>query len=230
MKNKGKILGITLGALAALSIGTVGFASWIVAYSTPGTSSDITVKVANVTEKTIAISDIVVTDAKIVLDDVTTDTSGNIVYNNTDALGGEDLSFSFTWKVTCATGSISSASVGAYITYGSSSKLGEFVTNNYLIQPVSTNSASTTTLLDTGLTANAYSKQHDENIVTTVTNSGNEYSCSTTVTFGWGSAFSYSNPGLFDDTLEHTTTALEALKAMQSADTSLTVTLVPTIA
>lgn len=230
MKNKGKVIGITVGALAALSLGTVGFASWVVAYSTPGTSSDITVNVANVSEKTIAISDIVVTDAKITLDDKTTDTTGNIVYNSADSLGGEDLSFTFTWKVTCATGSVATASVGAYVTYGAGSKLGEFVTSNYIIQPISTNSAATTSILATGLSAASYSQNHDENIVTTVTGDAGVYSCTTTVTLGWGELFSYKNPGLFDDTTEHTNTALTALKAMAGGNTSLTVTLVPTIA
>lgn len=241
--NKGKIIGIACASLAAVSLVGVGFSSWVISTRNEATTDNVSVTVANTSDKRIAISDAKVSDddKSINFDCKNTDKTGDIQYSG--ETGGEDLHFTITYNVTLGADLADGEYKGiqAYYTMGtdsgdskSNTTFTELMGKNYFTMPISNSKDSPTEIANaTTTTSGESSVSPTDKVVTKITNfKDNVISYTSTFNLSWGSYFNGANPG---ECLEGTNTAkrtvndvINALKELYSASSAtFTVTLAP---
>lgn len=162
----------------------------------------------------------------------TDDTTGPIVYG-AESGGGEDLSFSVTYRVEIAP-NVTTGTVTAALAFNASTTKETAYTTaetaNHFIAPLTIDAAGSTILNATSstLTNNAISKTvntSSETVVTSVvsnytgekTNSTyTAFTVTTTFTYYWGSRFNYLNPAEYA-TNENLSTVVSDLATLQNA-------------
>lgn len=222
---KGAIVGIALGAVA---LSGVAFSAWILSGQTPDTANNISVSVGSVKDHRLKISGATVqSNDNLVFDCNATDTSGPIIYDSSDNLGGEKMSFTVTFYIEGAlvNGEWApyfngfSVSLGYMNADGNASMsagnegMASAITSNWIVPPVTIGDeegASITTLpsvSEGSIGSEAVSPDSNVNLKAVYEKAANDgsYSSSTdvkvtlTVIFTWGTAFSNTNPGDFAD-------------------------------
>ena len=94
---KTKIITCSLLGLASVSLFSVAFSAFIVTNDQlTATSENLTVTVGDVSNKSITLSKITITDGKIAFEPKDNDTTGPIIYDGKNA---EDLTFSFSFTI-----------------------------------------------------------------------------------------------------------------------------------
>lgn len=233
--NKGKLLGAVAASLSAVSLMGVGFASWVIKGTTPGTTGDISVTVANIEDNRIIVEN-ARADGNLVFDAAEGDTSGNIQTKPGSAV--PVLNFKVVYTVKLGKG-LSDFNIKAKWTLGTetaSVALGTAITNHYLASPLKTEDVLVSTKDGYGTaytpgannttSTNIYSKS---NLIPDV-DGFSAYSVETVFHFAWDSKTGNMNPSYYDDTTEHTTAALEALNGLKAANgAKFTITLTPSV-
>ena len=224
LRNKKTII-LSLCALAAISLGTVGFAAWTI------TAGDATPKTSNIAVTT---DDLI--DKRLTLSDITVD-DGNVNFTaNTDELGTitgdgtEDLSFKISFTISSGNAALNtivdSVKVGFYDLTPGSTKLSTIIPA-YILSPIAKADKTILTSAPTGtsddgvvevlagttlgsnvgdtnvLYSTRYSDVTSEKPAYTYSVSGtNEQKTTATVSitfnFLWSDVFDYENPVLID--------------------------------
>ena len=240
---KGAIVGIALGAVA---LSGVAFSAWILSGQTPATVNNISVSVGAVEDHRLKISGAEVTGG-LVFDCDASDTSGPIIYDSSDLLGGEKLYFTVTFYIEGAleNGQFAHYFNGFSVSLGfmsgldsANSEMSTAISASWIVPPVTidgpavdisslpsiSNSSIDSTPVSSGTLSAVYSAAdgtHDAQSDVKVT---------LTVTFSWGSAFGGSNPGEFanedmeDSELESIMSALNSLHGASGAGLNVTLT------
>lgn len=218
---KGAIVGIALGAVA---LSGVAFSAWILTGQTPATVNNISVSVGSVKDHRLKISGAEVTGG-LVFDCDASDTSGPIIYDSSDKLGGEKMSFTVTFYIEGAleNGEFAGYFGGFQITLGymdaegnatmsaANEEMAAAITSNWIVSPVTIGDSTGATISslpsvsDGSIGSEAVSPEDNVNLKATYEKAADDgtYSSATdvkvtlTVTFSWGSAFSSVNPGEF---------------------------------
>jgi hypothetical protein len=221
---KTKIIAFSIVGAAALSLIGAGAAAWIIATVSAGATNPFTINVGEVTDQSVAINNITITDAAIRFDAEQGDTTGPIVADGV-AADAPSLDFAFSYDVT------NYAHVNAInAKWTVSNELQTAITNNYLVAPLSTTDAaigipaklpSEATYYDGGTTVKTDFK---EKLV--VTHSGTSAHIVATYQFAWGTAFNGQNPSVYatDANLADVRTALNTLYAANSQTFTITLT------
>jgi len=233
--NKGKLIGIVAASLSAVSLMGVGFASWIINGTTPNTTDEISVTVADIEDDRIFVEG-AQADGKLVFEAARGDTDGTI--QTKPESSAPVLSFKVGYTVKLGKG-LSDFNINAKWTLGTdtaSTALGTAITNGYLASPLSTTDTlvSTSTGHGSVYTDDTDNKTHT-NIYSKSTkgedaNGFSVYSVETVFHFAWGAKTETKNPSYFDDSNKHVTTALEALNGLKAANgAKFTISLTPSV-
>lgn len=218
---KTKVVTFSILGVAALSLIGAGAAAWIIASITPATTGSFTVTAGNVTDQSVAISNINITDSTIVFDAEAGDTTGPIVSDGTTT---PSLDFAFTFQVSYPN---HCSAINAKWTIDSA--LQTALTNNYLVGPLSTSDVAIG--LPSGLTAGTYydgsttvKTDFKEKLVSAI--NGDTATITATYQFAWGSAFGGQNPSVYatDANLATVRTALETLHNADNKTFNITLT------
>lgn len=233
--NKGKLIGVVAASLSAVSLMGVGFASWVIKGTTPGTTGDISVTVANIEDNRIFVEG-ARADGNLVFEAAKGDTLGDIQTKPESPV--PVLNFKVVYTVKLGKG-LSDFNINAKWTLGNdtaSAALGTAITNNYLASPLSTSDTPVSTSVGYGT---VYSDDADNKTHTNIyskstkgsdANGFSVYSVDTVFHFAWGTKTETKNPSYFDNTTEQTTAALEALNGLKAANgAKFTITLTPSV-
>lgn len=226
MINKKRTGFIVLG-LAALSLGTIGFSSWIINGITGGASSEVNVTVGDVEDRRLTIDNLNKTDTDLSFD-VAPKTVGGGVIEAGDVVGAkEDLSFAFSfdlWGTSQANFKAAIEGKGFKVTFASD-ELSSLVSSKAICSPITIGAAShhekaiTTfgevTDKEVNYEAGDTSAVRLKYSMTEINVSGKYgFNVSMTYNFTWGEAFNFENPvqlTAIDDDAEAALDALEAL-------------------
>ena len=221
LRNKKTII-LSLCALAAISLGTVGFAAWTITAgdATPKTSN-ITVTTDDLIDKRLTLSDITV-DEGIVNFTANEDTSGTIT-----GTGTEDLSFKISFTISSGNAALNtivdSVKVGFYDLTTGDTKLSTIIPT-YILSPIAKADKTILTSAPTGASddgvvevldgatlgtnvgdtnvfySTRYSDVTSEKPAYTYSVSGTNEKKTVSITFNflWSSVFNYDNPVLID--------------------------------
>ena len=221
LRNKKTII-LSLCALAAISLGTVGFAAWTITAgdATPKTRN-ITVTTDDLIDKRLTLSDINV-DEGIVKFAANTDTSGTIT-----GTGTEDLSFTISFTISSGNAAlddiVDSVKVGFYDLTTGNTKLNTIIPT-YILSPIAKTDKTILTSEPTGASDDGvvevldgatlgtnvegtnvlyntrYSDVPSEKPAYTYSVSGTNEQKTVSITFNflWSSVFNYENPVLID--------------------------------
>ncbi len=219
---KGAIVGIALGAVA---LSGVAFSAWILSGQEGQKVENISVSVGSVEDHRLKISGAQVTGGGLVFDCDASDTSGPIIYDSSDGLGGENLSFTVTFYIE---GALENGQFANYFN-GFSVKLGYMsaeslnsqdaamsnaIASNWIVPPVAIDNTtsieinSVPTISEGTIASSAVTPSGSatlsavySNVTEEETSSGYEVASDVkvtlTVTFSWGSEFGSTNPGEF---------------------------------
>lgn len=222
---KGAIVAIALGAVA---LSGVAFSAWILSGQTPDTADNISVSVGTVEDHRLKISGATVApNDNLVFDCNASDTSGPIIYDSSDNLGGEKMNFTVTFYIE---GALVNGQWAPYFN-GFSVKLGymsegslnsqdagmsKAISASWIVPPVAIDN-STTVNVTTSTLPTISGSTIDSTPVTgengatlsavysAVTGDDEGYDSTSdvkvtlTVTFAWGSDFNTTNPGAYAD-------------------------------
>lgn len=235
MINKKRTGFIVLG-LAALSLGTIGFSSWIINGITGGASSEVNVTVGDVEDRRLTIDNLNKTDKDLSFD-VAPKTVGGGVIEAGDVVGAkEDLSFAFSfdlWGTSQANFKAAIEGKGFKVTF-TSDELSDLVSSKAICSPIAidgiehhedaiTNFAAATDQPD-----NYEAGEGDTSAVrlkysmTEINVSGKYgFNVSMTYSFTWGEAFDFENPVYLTAIDGDAKTALDALKALNDKDSMI---------
>lgn len=253
---KGAIVGIALGAVA---LSGVAFSAWILTGQTPATENNISVSVGSVKDHRLKISGADVTGGGLVFDCDASDTSGPIIYDSSDKLGGEKMSFTVTFYIE---GALENGEFAGYFN-GFSVKLGymsasslnsadagmsQAISESWIVPPVAIDN---TTVVNISSLPNVSNSVIDSSEITVgsgatlsavysnVTSSDTGYvaaddvKVTLTVTFAWGSDFGTTNPGHYaDDDMDESSlqSIMDALESLHAASgAGLSITLTPLV-
>lgn len=253
---RGAIVGIALGAVA---LSGVAFSAWILSGQTPDTADNISVSVGTVEDHRLKISGATVApNDNLVFDCNASDTSGPIIYDSSDNLGGEKMNFTVTFYIE---GALVNGQWAPYFN-GFSVKLGymsesslnsadagmsQAISTSWIVPPVaidntasvditSTPAISDSSISDTAITVGdgatlsaVYSAvTGDEGYDST-----SDVKVTLTVTFAWGSAFNTTNPGAYADESMDESSLQSIMSALSSLHTAsgagLSITLTPLV-
>ena len=233
--NKGKLIGVVAASLSAVSLMGVGFASWVITGTKPGTTGDISVIVSNVEDNRIIVEG-ATADGSLVFEAASGDTGGTIQTKPKSPT--PVLNFKVVYTVKLGKG-LSDFNIKAKWTLGTdeaSLALGTAITNEYLASPLSTSDTLVSTSAGHG---NVYSDDADKKTHTNIysqstketdSNGFSVYSINTFFHFAWGKKTETKNPSYYDDTDAHVTAALEALNGLKAANgAKFTITLTPSV-
>lgn len=244
LRNKKTII-LSLCALAAISLGTVGFAAWTITAgdATPKTSN-IAVTTDDLIDKRLTLSDITIDDGTVKFT-ANNDTSGTITGDGT-----EDLSFKISFTISSGNAAldtiVESVKVGFYDLTTGDTKLSTIIPT-YILSPIAqTNKSILTTapseasddgvvevLAGTALSSNVegtnvlyntrYSDVTSEKPAYTYSVTGtNEQKTTATVSitfnFLWSSVFNYENPVLIDKDSSDYTVPEEVENGLKAID------------
>lgn len=237
MINKKRTGFIVLG-LAALSLGTIGFSSWIINGITGGASSEVNVTVGDVEDRRLTIDNLIKTDTDLSFD-VAPKTVGGGVIEAGDVVGAkEDLSFTFSFDLwgTSQTNFEAAISGKGFKVSFTSTELSSLVTSKAICSPITINGAKhheeaiTTFAAAKDQTDNYETGEGDTSAVrlkysmTKIDGSGTGkygFNVSMTYSFTWGEAFDYENPVKLEAIDGDAKTALDALKALNETESMI---------
>ena len=245
MINKKRTGFIVLG-LAALSLGTIGFSSWIINVINGTVDKDVNVKVGDVVDKSLTyelIQDPI--DLNLNFDaDIEADSGGVIA---ADPEGeDEDLTFGFSFRIYAATKEIYNAAISdkkVYLTFDSTNDgFKGVVANKYILSPFAIDGNAYEEKGITSLATNTegeksvqYTDPSGASAITRLTYSIADYNetgksgktVKLTYSFAWGEVFKFKNPvELTSGDFSAAKTALDAINAIDNSlnlDVTLTV-------
>lgn len=244
---KGKTIGFVTAGLAVVSLIGVGFSAWVVNGNSSNVTTDgnVTVSVADITDKRITISKLTLNaNGGIKFDAAANDATGPIVSD-----GVEQLSFNIKFPLLDVPAANSNfKNIEAYMSTdeSDSTKKSAFEdaigsTNNFIVTPVQyqsshdTASSNATELIPEGKSLSSDVTSGTEVTLTDETNKAFETKCkktsdgkydfNVTFNFQWGSAFGGMNPSHVGETdypksatLKTADEAINALKKMKTFD------------
>lgn len=234
MLNKKKTGIIVLG-LAALSLGTIGFSSWIINGINGTANSEVNVTVGDVEDKRLTIDNLNKTDLKLNFD-VAPDTEGGDVIEAGDDGEPEDLSFGFSfdlWGTSQTNFEAAIVGKGFKVSF-TSTELSSLVTSKAICSPITIDGnkhheEAITTFADAkDQTDNYETGEGDTSAVRlkysmTKINESEKYgfNVSMTYSFTWGDAFDFKNPVKLAAIDDDADTALDALKALNETESMI---------
>ena len=189
--NKGKLIGVVAASLSAVSLMSVGFASWLIEGKKEGTTDGITVEVGAVTDNRISITGVSVEEGAIAFDAAAQNTDGAILKKTGD--GVEDLSFKIKYTVN-NTNATNKFHVFAYIETTKQATFTDANNKKLITMPTALN------ITETGTPVNSISFTGEtltfaKDVVREANQAGNgTVTVTQTFTFGWGKAFGGLNP------------------------------------
>ena len=192
-RQKSKMTMLIVGGLAAVSLVSVGFASWVASGVTTETTDGVDVTVGAVTNNSISVTIKDTSDLKLAFENVASP-SGDVFKTNQDKKT-EKLGFSFDFEVN---GDISLYNKVDFVFSG---VLTEDKYSTYIQVPYSSASSKTISYNITWATPSIAVNNQVVNLPTGVTNSiskdpnGKKATFSANFYFGWGTAFKGKNPG-----------------------------------
>ena len=239
--NKGKLIGVVAASLSAVSLMSVGFASWLIEGKQEGTTNGITVDVGAVTDNRISITGVSVEEGAIVFDAAANDTEGAILKKGTS--GVEDLSFKIKYTVNNAN-TANKFHVFAYIETTKQTNFTDASNKKLITMPTALNISETDSLVNS-VSFNGTAVTLADHAVRQADETGNgTFTITQEFTFGWGQAFGGHNPStvkegdnIFDvsssQTKEATETILlnnlQALERLKKTLSNFKVVLMPAI-
>ena len=190
-RQKSRLAMYIIGGISAISLGSIGFASWVVTTEHGTADKNISVDVGTVTNNSTSITvNDSQSDLTLNFDNVESPT-GEFFDNNTG--GTEKLGFKINFTVTGNTSAYSN------IVFTFSGALTEDKYNNYLGRPysTSTNKTITYTLSWSPATISGTNQVIDlpSGVQNTITNSGTTTTITANFYFKWGDIFKNKNPG-----------------------------------
>ena len=253
---KGAIVAIALGAVA---LSGVAFSAWILSGQTPDTADNISVSVGTVEDHRLKISGATVApNDNLVFDCNASDTSGPIIYDSSDNLGGEKMSFNVTFYIE---GALVNGQWAPYFN-GFSVKLGymsegslnsqdagmsKAISASWIVPPVAIDNSTTVnvttstlpTISGSTIDSTPVTGENGATLSAVYSAAESPYSTETdvkvtlTVTFTWGSAFGTKNPGEYaDEGMDESSlqTIMSALSSLHTASgAGLSITLTPLV-
>lgn len=244
IRSRKLLLGVVTG-LAAVSVASVGFSSWILGDQTYSDSTgDISVGVGALTDNRMGIEIVNVsnvTDYSLAFDD--DGYQGDVVKgSSTEAAPNEDLKFTVVVNVTSEATPIKDLLSGFSISIGSNAMLQQLISGGIIQSPVTSDGGSLSWLSSTDVAAifaetpvltgsKAYTNpssiytytwsvcdQAGADVTTVVSTALSMY-FKVTFSFAWGSAFDYANPTRMSQTTFDSggSTALSTLATWHSA-------------
>lgn len=243
---KGKTIGFVTAGLAVVSLIGVGFSAWVVNGNSSNVTTDgnVTVSVADITDKRITISKLTLNaNGGIKFDAAAGDATGPIVSKGS----AEQLSFNITFTLDVPAANSNFKNIEAYMSTDNSdsTKKSAFetaITKNFIGTPVkyesshTTASSSATKLIPDGKSLSSDVTSGTEVTLTDKTtnqafetkckkNTDGKYDFDVTFNFQWGSAFGEVNPSHVGETnypekatLKTVDEAINALKLMKTFD------------
>ena len=246
MLNKKKTGIIVLG-LAALSLGTIGFSSWIINAINGEASSEVNVTVGDVVDNSLTIDNVTTTDSKLNFD-AKKGVSGEVI--SADPNGeDEDLTFEFSFSIHAATEKIYNAAISnkkVYLSFDSTNtEFKNVVKEKHILSPFAIDGA---TYEEKGITSLATNTESEKSVtytdpsgaskITRLTYLIEDYTAggmrgktvTLTYSFAWGEVFKFENPvelssGDFSANDNAAKTALDAIDKIDDTDLKLNVTL-----
>lgn len=246
MINKKRTGFIVLG-LAALSLGTIGFSSWIISGINGTVDNDVKVKVGDVVDKRLTYELVQnPIDLNLNFDADIEAASGGVIAADPDG-EDEDLTFGFSFRIYAATKEIYNAAISdkkVYLTFDSKNDgFKGVVANKYILSPFAIGG---TPHEETGITSLATNTEGEKQVkytndpsgageITRLTYSIADYNetgksgktVKLTYSFAWGKVFNFRNPvELTSVDFSAAKTALDAINAIDNSlilDVTLTV-------
>ena len=231
MLNKKKTGIIVLG-LAALSLGTIGFSSWIINGIKGTANSEVNVTVGDVDDRRLTIDNLKETDKKLNFDVASGTVGGNVIEAGDDG-EAEDLSFGFSfdlWGTSQTNFEAAIVGKGFKVSF-TSTELSSLVTSKAICSPITIDGnkhheEAITTFADAkDQTDNYETGEGDTSAVRlkysmTKINESEKYgfTVSMTYSFTWGEAFNFENPVQLTAIDDDADTALNALKALNNTE------------
>ena len=234
MLNKKKTGIIVLG-LAALSLGTIGFSSWIINAVNGEANSEVNVTVGDVVDRRLTIDNLNKTDTNLNFDVKSGTVGGNVIVAGTDGKD-EDLSFAFSFDLWGASQTIFDAAIEGKVFKVSfaSSELSDLVSSKAICSPITIGGtkypedaikfAVVTDQTDKydGTNESNTSAVRLKYSMTKIETSGKYgFNVSMTYSFTWGKAFGFINPVYLTEITEDAKTALDALKALNETESMI---------
>lgn len=244
MINKKRTGFIVLG-LAALSLGTIGFSSWIISGISGTVDNDVNVKVGDVVDKRLTYELVEGSqELKLNFDADKDAPSGGVISADPDG-EDEDLTFGFSFRIYAATEeSYATAISGKKVSLTFSTNNEKFksaVTNGYILSPIDIDDGEQVETgienlaSDIGETPVKYAAPEGATDITRLTYSIEDYTdvgksgktVKLTYSFAWGAVFKFKNPvELKSGDFSAAKSALDAIGAIESPlnlDVTLTV-------
>lgn len=252
MINKKRTGFIVLG-LAALSLGTIGFSSWIISGINGTVDKDVNVKVGDVVDKRLTYELVQDSEELNLNFDAKKGVSGDVITADPSQKEDEDLTFGFSFRIYAATKENYTAAISGkkvYLTFNSTNDgFKGVVANKYILSPFAIDN---TAYEETGITSLAtntegerpvnYTAPDDAKGITRLTYSIADYNetgksgktVKLTYSFAWGEVFHFKNPvELTSDDFKAiggaaksaAETALDAIDKIDDTDLKLNVTL-----
>ncbi len=231
MINKKRTGFIVLG-LAALSLGTIGFSSWIINGINGTANSEVNVTVGDVEDKRLTIDNLKETDKKLNFDVAPGTPSGGVI--EAGSVGeAEDLSFTFSFDLwgTSQTNFESAIKGKGFKVSFASDELSTLVTKKAICSPITIDGAAhneeaiTTFEEATDKTNNYEAGEGNTSAVRLkysmkAISQSEKYGFSVSMTYSFtrGEAFNFENPVELEAISDDADTALDALKALNEKD------------
>lgn len=231
MINKKRTGFIVLG-LAALSLGTIGFSSWIINVINGTANSEVNVTVGDVEDKRLTIDNLQKSDINLNFDVASGTHGGGVIEAGSDGKA-EDLSFAFSFDLWGKSQTIFEAATSdkEFKVSFTSTELNSLVKSKAICSPITidgnkypeaaiTNFAEVTDKTvnyETGDTLAVRLKYSMTEINEPEVKYG--FNVSMTYSFTWGEAFNFENPVQLTAIDDDADTALNALKALNEKET-----------
>lgn len=198
-KNK-KGITLAVAGLAALSIITVGFSSWVISASVNNVSQNVTVSVGDVEDNSVTLAivndyntEALDKDLKVAFDDDGVAVPGNPVQPKTSDTSNEDMVFSFQFTMTAGNASAFSNIDYAIISIASTN-LYALTNANVIVSPISIDSSGNGSVKIWDSSIDNDSTSATGLNVSVVETSATVKTVTITYTFKWGSAVGGDNP------------------------------------
>lgn len=238
MINKKRTGFIVLG-LAALSLGTIGFSSWIISGIDGTANNEVNVKVGDVKDQRLTyelVQDQESKDLNLSFDADKEAVSGGVITSGSDG-EDEDLTFGFSFRIYAETAESYSGAINdkkVYLTFSTeNTNFKDAVTNGYILSPIAIDSKEHLETEIASLASNIgeksanYTAPNGAKNITRLTYSIEDYSdvgksgktVKLTYSFAWGEVFKFKNP--VELTSGDFSAAKSALDAIDAIDSSL---------
>ena len=211
MINKKRTSFIVLG-LAALSLGTIGFSSWIISGINGTVNNDVNVKVGDVVDKRLTYELVEGSqELKLNFDADKKSSGGGVVAADPEG-EDEDLTFGFSFRIYAETEKNYSVAISGkkvYLTFSTdNSNFKDAVTDGYILSPIAIDGIEheetgiKSLASNIGETSDKYTTPEDAAEITRLTYSIEDYNetgksgktVKLTYSFAWGEVFKFKNP------------------------------------